>query len=165
MQLDLGGLTLDAEQLDLNRKQAVIHLLKFTRPDFAIRSYNGKRPTQPIDSSLIVNDPKHLRWNTGDWNILVRHTIIEKGSFRDDKILDSTSSTVFDSYHMHFSEIQGDFKDLSFVKDSIKAKMRLSTKEKSGISVERLSADIKFYPEGMEFYNFDLVTGIKRIDW
>jgi hypothetical protein len=159
IQLDLGGLTLDAEQLDLNRKLAVIHLLKFTRPDFAIRSYNGKRPAQPIDSFLIVNDPKHLRWNTGDWNILIRHTVIEKGSFRDDKILDTTTSTVFDSYHMHFSEIQGDFRDLSFVKDSIKAKMRLSTREKSGISVERLSADIKFYPEGMEFYNFDLVTG------
>ena len=60
---------------------------------------------------------------------------------------------------MHFSNIQGDFKDFSFVKDSIRAKMRLSTKEKSGFNVQQLSAIIKFYPEGMEFYNFDLNTG------
>ena len=58
----------------------------------------------------------------------------------------------------NFSVIQGDFRDLSFVKDSIRAKMRLATREKSGITVKQLSADIKFYPEGMEFYHFDLKT-------
>ncbi len=41
--------------------------------------------------------------------------------------------TVFDSYHMHFSSIQGDFKDISFVKDSIRAKMRLVNQRKIGI--------------------------------
>ena len=132
MELDLGGLTLDAEQLDLSQKIAVIHLLKFTKPDFAIRSYNGKRPNPAPDSTVIKNDPLHLRWNPAGWNIVVRHAIIERGSFRDDKILDTAVSTVFDSYHMYFSDIQGDFKDVSFVKDSIKANMRLSTREKSG---------------------------------
>ena len=37
--------------------------------------------------------------------------------------------------------------------------MRLSTEEKSGLNVQQLSASIKFYPEGMEFYDFDLNTG------
>ena len=159
MELNLGGLSLDAEQLDLKHKVAIIHLLKFTKPDFSIRNYNGKRPAPPADSTVVVNDPRHLRWNPGNWNITIRHAIIENGSFRDDKMLDKNVSAVFDSYHMHFSDIQGDFKNVYFVKDSIKAKMRLSTQEKSGISVKQLAADIKFYPEGMEFYNFDLVTG------
>jgi hypothetical protein len=163
MELDLGGLTLDAEQLDLSQKIAVIHLLKFTKPDFAIRSYNGRRPIPPPDSSVIKNDPMHLRWNPAGWNIVVRHAIIEKGSFRDDKILDTAVSTVFDSYHMYFSDIQGDFKDVSFVKDSIKATIRLSTREKSGFNVQQLAANIKFYPEGMEFFNFDLLAGKSHI--
>ncbi len=107
MELRLAGLSLDAEQLDLNRKTAIIHLLKITRPDFAIRNYNGNRPPLPADSTRIVNDPLHLRWNPAEWNIVVRHALIENGSFRDDKILDTTNSTVFDSYHMHFSSIQG----------------------------------------------------------
>ena len=64
---------------------------------------------------------------------------------------------------MHFSEIQGDFKDFHFVKDSIRAKMHLSTKEKSGFIVQKLNADVKFYPEGMEFYHFDLITGKSHI--
>ena len=95
---------------------------------------------QADNSAVFVNDPLHLRWNPAEWNIVVRHAIIENGSFRDDKILDKNVSTVFDSYHMHFSNIQGDFKDFSFVKDSIRTKMRLSTKEKSGFNVQQLNA-------------------------
>ncbi len=105
----------------------------------------------------------HLRWNPADWNIVIRHVIIANGSFSDDKILDKNVSTVFDSYHMHFSNIQGDFKDVSFVKDSIRAKMNLSTKENSGFIVQQLNANIKFYPEGMEFYHFRPDTRVKVI--
>jgi hypothetical protein len=159
MELKLGALSMDAEQLDLSHKTAVIHLLKFTNPDLTIRSYNGHRPVPPPDSTVALNDPLHLRWNPADWNIVIRHAAIENGSFRDDKILDKNISAAFDSYHMHFSDIQGDFKDVNIVKDSIKAKMRFSAKEKSGISLQKLSADIKLYPEGMEFYNFDLIAG------
>jgi hypothetical protein len=115
------------------------------------------------DSSVPFNDSLHLRWNPANWNIVIRHAVIENGSFRDDKTLVKTVSTVFDSYHMHFSEIQGDFKNFSFVKDTIRGKMRLSTKEKSGFTVQALNADMKFYPEGMEFYNFDLFTGKSHI--
>jgi TamB, inner membrane protein subunit of TAM complex len=163
MELDLGGLSLDAEQLDLNQKKAVIHLLKIIKPDFAIRGYTGNRPEPPIDTSLIANDPSHLRWNPANWNILVRHAVIENGSFKDDKILDKNISTVFDSYHMYFSRVQADFRDFSFIKDSIQGKMRLATKEKSGLNVKELNANIKFYPEGMEFRNFDLVTDKSHI--
>ncbi len=159
MELNLGAFSMDAEQLDLSKKIAIIHLLKFSKPDFSIRSYNGRRPEPLPDTAYVKNDPLHLRWNPGQWNIIVRHAIIENGSFRDDKILDKNVSDVFDSYHMHFTDIRGDFRDVSFVRDSIRAKMNLSTREKTGIYVKQLSANIKFYPEGMEFYNFDLLTG------
>ena len=62
-------------------KKAVIHLLKFTKPDFAIRNYKPARPGIPVDTATIVNDPLHLRWNPAEWNILVRHVIIEDGFF------------------------------------------------------------------------------------
>ncbi len=159
MDLNLGALSMDAEQLDLSHKMAVIHLLKITKPDFSIRKYNGNGPAPPADSSVIVNDPLNLRWNPAKWNITIRHAIIMKGSFSDDKILDKNISTAFDSHHIHFSDIQADFKDVSLVKDSITAKMQFSAREKSGISVKQLSANIRFYPEGMEFYNFDLIAG------
>jgi TamB, inner membrane protein subunit of TAM complex len=159
MEFNLGGLSLDAEQMDLSRKIAVIHSLKFSKPDFSIRNYNGRRPEPLPDIAAIHNDPLHLRWNPTGWNILARRVVIEKGSFRDDKILDKNVSPVFDSYHMYFSEIQGDFKNVSLVKDSIRAEMHLSTKEKSGLRVRQFNANIKVYPEGMEFHQFDLIAG------
>jgi len=159
MELRLGALSLNAENLDFNRHQGLIRLLKISEPDFSIRNYSGTRPPELPDQTVIVNDPLHLRWNTAGWNILIRHTIIENGSFRDDKILDKQVSTVFDSYHIHFSDIQLDFKELKFQNDSITAKIRLSTKEKCGFSLQELSANMKFYPEGMEFSNFNLMAG------
>ena len=159
MELNLGALTLNADQIDLNKKIADIRLLKFTQPDFAVRGYVGKRSPLAPDSSVVMNDPSHLRWNPGQWNIIAHHVVIENGSFQDDKITDKNVSAAFDNYHMHFSDIQGDFKDVSFAKDSIQGKMHLSTREKSGFYVQHLDAKIKFYPEGMEFYNFDLLTG------
>ena len=163
MEVDLGGLVLNAEQVDLNRKIAVIHLLKFTKPDFAIRSYTGKNREQAAITTVSLKNPKHLRWNTPGWNILVRRVVIENGSFRDDKILDKTVSSVFDSYHMHFTDIRGDFKDVSLLKDSLRAKIHLSTREKSGLIVQKLSADIRIFPEAMEFYNLDLLAGKSHI--
>ena len=159
MELSLGALSMDAEQMDLHNKVAVIHFLKFNKPDFSIRSYIGNGPVSFGDSTKGPIDTLHLRWNPGKWDIVVRHLVIENGSFRDDKITDKSSSLVFDSRHIYFSKIQGDFKDVSLVKDSIKAKMRLSTKEKSGFNVQELNASVKFYPEGMEFHDFSLSTG------
>ena len=159
MELQLGALNLNAEKLDFRRKEGLIHLLKITSPDFSIRSYTGNQPNPPADTTPLVNDPLHLRWNAANWNIQIRHAVIENGSFRDDKILDTAKSNVFDSYHIHFSEINWDFKDVAFLKDSITANMRLSTKEKCGFNLQQLSARMKIYPEGMEFTDFDLITG------
>lgn len=158
MELRLGALNLDAEQFDLQKKIVVIHKLTITRPDFAIRSYNGFRPSMPAGDPIIMNDPAKLRWNAGEWNISARSVVITKGAFRDDKILDKNLSAVFDSYHMNFTQIEADFRDVHFVRDSIRAKMHLATKERSGIVVKHLDANIHFYPEGMIFHNFDLET-------
>jgi hypothetical protein len=163
IELNIGAFSLDAEQFDLTHKTAIVHLLKITKPDFAIRNYTGKQPSQGPDKTVITNDPGKLRWNTAGWNILVRHAVIQNGSFSDDKMADKHISTVFDSHHMHFSDIQGDLRDFSFLKDSIRGKMRLSTKEKSGFTVKELTANVKIFPEGMEFHGFDLFTGKSRI--
>ena len=90
--------------------------------------------------------------------ISVLHAVIDNGAFRDDKLSEKNISPYFDEYHIRFSNVQGDFKNVAFVKDSITAKINLSTKERSGLTVKKLTANMKFYPEGMEFYNLDLQT-------
>ncbi len=159
MDLHMLAFSVDADRMDVEHKKALIHSIYFTDPDFAIRNYKGRRPgPPPPDSGIIHNDPLHLRWNTGDWDIRIAHAVIDNGSFADDKLSEKNISPHFDEYHIHFSEVHGDFKDIAFVKDSVKAKISLSTRERSGFAVKKLTANVKFYPEGMEFYNLDLQT-------
>jgi hypothetical protein len=158
MELRMLALSVDADHMDMDHKKVLINSIYFTEPDFAIRNYKGRRPGPPPDSGIITNDPLHLRWNTGDWDIRVAHAVIDNGSFADDKLSEKNISPHFDEYHIHFSEVHGDFKNIAFVKDSITAKMSFSTKERSGFTVKRLTGNMKFYPQGMEFYNLDLQT-------
>jgi hypothetical protein len=164
MELRMTAFSMDADSMDMANKKAVIRSLFITEPDFAIRNYDGKRPGPPPDTQEVIhNDPLHLRWNTGDWDIRIHHAVIDNGSFRDDKLSEKKISPHFDEYHIHFSEVHGDFKDVAFVKDSITAKINLSTRERSGLNVKKLAANMKFYPEGMEFYNLDLQTDKSHI--
>ena len=70
MELRMTAFSMDADSMDIARKKAIIRSLYFTEPDFAIRNYAGNRPGPPPDTEEIIhNDPLHLRWNAGDWNI------------------------------------------------------------------------------------------------
>ena len=159
MELRMTAFSMDADSLDIARKKMSIASLYFTEPDFAIRNYTGNRPGPPPETAEIIhNDPLHLRWNPDDWDIRVKHAVIDNGNFRDDKLAEKNISPIFDEYHIRFSDIHADFKNLAFVKDSITAKINLSTKERSGLTVKKLTANLKFFPEGMEFYNLDLQT-------
>src|SRR6185312_2695240 len=159
MELRMTAFSMDADSLDIARKKMSIASLYFTEPDFAIRNYTVNRPGPPPETAEIIhNDPLHLRWNPDDWDIRVKHAVIDNGNFRDDKLAEKNISPIFDEYHIRFSDIHADFKNLAFVKDSITAKINLSTKERSGLTVKKLTANLKFFPEGMEFYNLDLQT-------
>ncbi|HVY76362.1 MAG TPA: hypothetical protein VG890_16145, partial [Puia sp.] len=159
MELRLAAMDFDADSMDFANKKAYIHSIIFTEPDFAIRNYTGNRPGPPPDTNEIIhNDPLHLRWNPDNWDMHIAHVVIDNGSFRDDKVSDHNLSAIFDDRHIHFENIAGDFKDVAFVKDSITARIALSTRERSGLHVKNLTADMKFHPEGMEFHNLDLQT-------
>ena len=57
-----------------------------------------------------------------------------------------------------FGDITGSFTDFRVVKDSIQTKISLKTRERSGFTVNNISADLNWHPEAMEFHNLDLKT-------
>ena len=158
MDLQLGGLSVDMDKMDFAAKTAHINSIDFRRPAFSIRNYPGTRNYTPADDPIPPDDPQRLRWNSGDWKIKVDEASIRNGSFQDDKLTEKTVAKNFDGYHIHFAAINMDFANLAFIKDTITAKVNLSTKERSNFTVNKLSANIKFYPEALEFANLDLVT-------
>jgi TamB, inner membrane protein subunit of TAM complex len=158
MELRLEALSIDAEKLDLARKSIHIRSILFTEPDFAIRNYQGNRPYTPLDEPPPKNDPLHLRWNPANWNITVDHAVVRNGSFRDDKLSEKEVARHFDGYHILFAAINADFKNVVFIRDTITARISLSTTERSNFTVKKLTANMKFFPEAMEFSNLDLIT-------
>ncbi|MBS1562970.1 MAG: hypothetical protein JST39_01220, partial [Bacteroidetes bacterium] len=57
-----------------------------------------------------------------------------------------------------FNHINASFKNLAFVKDTVTAKLALSTKERSGFEVKSFRANVKWTPRAMEFANLDIRT-------
>ena len=160
MELSLGSLLVDADTFNLSAKKARLKLLEINEPRFSITNYEGKRLIAPPDDTAeIKNDPRHLRWNGAGWDITAKSAVISNGSFRDDKLDGSKPSPYFDSYHIYFSDVNWDFKQVRWQQDTITAQMQLNTRERSGLVVKKLAAQIKVYPEGMEFAKLDLQTG------
>jgi len=159
MELRLNAMKLDADTISLTQKIARINTLSFTHPEFTLTNYAGKRPPLVDDTTEVyINDPLHLRLNPAGWDITAGKLTIRDGSFRNEKPADTNPNKHFDGNHIYFYAVNSSFSNLQLKKDTITAQLLLSTKERSGFEVKKLSARIKWFPEAMEFGHLDLQT-------
>ena len=158
MDLRLKGLELYADTISFSDKIARIRNLTFTKPDFILTDYTGRRPTPPDDTSTIINDPLHLRLNPAGWDITANDVTIRNGSFRHEQSEDTVVNKYFDGNHIYFYAVNSDWNNFRLNRDTLTAQLQLSTKERSGLEIKRLHSRIKWYPEAMEFARLDLQT-------
>jgi TamB, inner membrane protein subunit of TAM complex len=158
MNLQLGTMQLDADTLSFSDKVARIRSLHFTRPFFTLTNYKGLRPTPPDDTTAPVNDPLHLRLNSGGWDVTAATVTIRDGSFRHEKPADTTVNKSFDGNHIYFYAVNTSFDNLRLNRDTLTAQLQLSAKERCGLEIKKLNARIKWFPEAMEFARLDLQT-------
>ena len=162
----IGSLKMDPEDVDLNKKIAHINSLTVLKPQFFLFKYKGNRPPRTgelPDDPPIVNDPKRLRWNLGNWDVLVKELNIEDGIFKNDRETDRPAHPYLDGEHLMFSGITGTFKNLRWAQDTITADVVLKSKERSGFEVKTLKAKLKMHPELMEFANLDIRTNRSQL--
>jgi len=158
----IKALDLDAREINFNKKLIRISTLNLDRPFFSVFDYEGRRPprTSPAneEAEVIVNDPLHLRWNPDGWDVVIDKINIDKGLFRSDRQTERQPYASFDGQHIMFGDITGSFTDFRVIRDSIMAKVSLKTRERSGFTVNNISAQLKWHPEAMEFSHLDLKT-------
>lgn len=160
MDLRLSALQLDAQTFNFSQKIARIRSLAFTQPAFTLTNYDGNRPPlTDTGEEVFKNDPLHLRLNPEDWDITARIVTITNGSFAHEKPSDTHPNKHFDGNHIYFYDVNTSFNNLKLNKDTITAQLLLTTRERSGFQVKKLSSKIKWYPEAMQFNKLDLVTG------
>lgn len=164
MRISAKRIYLDAKNLDLKLHNIDIQEFTADKPSFIISRYTAsplrkKRhaPKTPLTDTAAIPG---LRWNSENWKLLVKEIAIKDGTFGVIDLEDTT--TVHKGYfapgHIQFNNINLSLTNTSLVKDSILGDLTLSTKERSGFEVKKLTARFKMSPVEMEFSHMDLLT-------
>ncbi|MHA4846606.1 translocation/assembly module TamB domain-containing protein [Flavitalea antarctica] len=164
MLLSLGTFNLNADKFDLNNKEIHIRNINIDEPVFTIYNYDGKRPDSLRPKAVkAYRDSTGLKWNPAGWDLSVTRMTIKNGNFRSDLQVDREVYSYFDPAHINFAKINGRFDNIRWDADTVTADVNLTTRERSGFEIRKLQADMKMYPEGMEFSDLDLRTPRSRL--
>lgn len=152
---------LDANNIDIDKKNIDINSIEINKPLFSIYDYDGNRPDSLApkkdlkkDSSFITS----LKWNPSDWSMNIRTLKINDGNFKNDIKTDREAYAYFDGKHIDFNNINAVFENFKLIKDTVTGRLTLSTKERSGFEVKSMTADAKVTPNEMSFYKLNLRT-------
>ena len=161
--LQLATLNFDAREINFKTKKVDINLLEISEPLFSISDYQKLKPssTDPKEKRPVADSI--LKWNAAGWMVQLDKLVIKNGTFKTNKQSGAAVSSYFDGRHILFSEIDGTFTNVKWDKDTITTSLDLKTKERSGLEVKKLVADVKFTPQLMEFNNLDLQTNRSRL--
>lgn len=161
MEVKLGNMQLEADSFNLDENRIDINQLDIDKPFFSLTDFEGLRP--PVVRKKTVKPDTAMYFNSGDLGLTVKKLTIKNGTFQSFKPLTRNPYPYFDALHLKFDKINGTFSDVSFIKDTIKAKIDLATKERSGFELRKLKANFKLTPQIMEFANLELVTPKSRL--
>ncbi|MEP6926501.1 MAG: translocation/assembly module TamB domain-containing protein [Ginsengibacter sp.] len=159
--VSLYKLNFNAERFDLKNNIININSVVIDHPLFSQYDYPGKRPEDTTSSPVqpIQDNKPGMQWNTDGWKVSVKTIQINDGGLAIEKQTERhVYANRFDDKHIVLSNLNGTFKNFFFVEDTLKANVQISAKERSGFTIKKLAADLKFTPNQMEFNKFDLVT-------
>ncbi len=157
----LGSLLLDANSIDLGNGIIDANEVDIDKPYFAIDNFNE------IDKNMHAKKPAvkdtGLYFNAG--NLFAKANIIKitNGTFISEDDSEKHVTDYFDGDHLVFNKINATFNKFSFIKDTIKAKIDIAAKERSGFELKKLTAHFKLTPQIMEFVKMDLRTEKSRL--
>ncbi len=167
MIIHTAALTMNANDLNLAGNNYDIRNLYMKDPLVSLLTYPGKKP---FDSLAVVNTPdieeaiiisrtdSMFYWNTARSSIKIANLKIENGQFKSDRKTDREPYPYFDGQHVFFTDINAEISNASYIGDTIISQLKLSAKERSGLEIKNLSANMKIMPQGMAFDNLDLQT-------
>lgn len=156
---------LDAKNLDLQKHNVDIQELLLDQPSFIVSRYPSsplrkRKPKSQHTSIPAVDTTGELRWNSSNWKLIVKELAIHNGLLGVYDLEDSSQveDGYFAPHRIEFGNINLNLNNTSLVKDSIIGDLTLSTKERSGFEVKKLTARFKMSPVEMEFSQMDLIT-------
>ncbi len=163
MTVHVGTLNMDANDISLSGSTFDINSLLIKDPIFTINNYNKLKPTDSLAISSNSPSTKTSSWNQAQTIFKIGNLKIVNGTFKTDRQTERDAFSGFDGQHILFTEINGDISNASFVGDTVYSKLKLTARERSGLQLKNLTADMKLTPQGMTFANMDLATNRSTI--
>ncbi|HSU26820.1 MAG TPA: hypothetical protein VLJ68_00440, partial [Chitinophagaceae bacterium] len=165
--VQLGKMDMDANAISFKDNTYDIKSLIVTEPIVSIDEYERKKPhlltaSSTGETTLHALDTL-LKWNRGGMLVRLGHLEIENGLFRTNRHADTPVLSSFDGKHIEFSGINGQLDALLFQGDTIYSKLNLVARERSGLEVKKLQADMKWAPDRMVFSNLLIQTNRSTI--
>lgn len=161
MTIHVDTLHMDADKLSLSGNKYLINSLLIKDPVFAMYNYTRLKPR---DSTSTGEDKTIASaWNKAQTVFQIGELKIINGTFKTDRQTSRQPFAWFDGQHILFTGINAELKNSFFAGDSIFSKLTLNAKERSGLEVKNLTADLKMTPREMAFSNLDIQTNRSHI--
>ena len=161
MEARVGSLVLDADKIDLNKSIFLINDVSIDKPFFSILNLPPLRPDSLAHHNPATPDTG-MYLNAGNVLVKVANLRLSNGGLNIDGNK-QTPAAGFDGSHIHLSRLNGTFKHIAFVKDTLRANVDLTVRDRSGFELKKLKAAFRFTPQIMEFASLDLQTGKSRL--
>lgn len=158
MALDLKQLSLKADEINFTKKLVNIHMLEMDEPVFSIYDYAGRRPKALQPKARNIPDSLSVRFNAAGWKLAINELRLNNGAFKSSRDVQRKVYDHFDASRIHFYAINGKFKKVALVQDTLFANISLSTKERSGFTVKSLTSRFRMEPGAMIFDSLDIRT-------
>ena len=162
MTAKIGSLDMNADDLSLSGNKFVINSLFIKDPVISIGNYTRLKPESLSSSADDDIKKAAASWNNMQTIFQIGDLKIVNGTFKTDKNTDQPLAW-FDGKHILFTDINAELSNSNFIGDTVLSKLKLTAKERSGLEVKNLTADLKLTPQGMSFSNLDLVTNRSTI--
>ncbi|MEO7529961.1 MAG: translocation/assembly module TamB domain-containing protein [Sediminibacterium sp.] len=160
MDVFTGSLLLDAENIDFKKKDIFINSLELEQPILRIQGLKPIRPDSLYHKAKSIDTGMYF--NAGNIALHLTNFTIHNGTL----FLDSDPgkpAANFDGSHIQLTKLTGSLKNISFVKDTLRANIDLSAKDRSGLELKKLKTNFKLTPQIMELDKLDLQTNRSRI--
>lgn len=163
LELALGQLMLKADQINLTDKIVNIASLELDEPVFSISNYTGRRPPllKPVNTKL--KNQADSVFNTAGWKVRITELTLHNGAFKSNREVQRKPFTYFDDSRIHFYAIDGVIRNAVLQQDTLSANLKLATKERSGFTVNSLTAAFRLQPGAMIFDSLEIRTPFSHL--
>ena len=161
MTINVGSLLLDANDFSFSSNTFKVNTLQVEKPFVSLQHFEELKPVSLRKKEVVSPKDTSLRFNLGI-NFTVNNLSINNGTF----ISEDTNTKAlpgFDGSHLQLTQLKGTFKDFSFIKDTLKANMDISCRERCGFELKKFTTHLKVTPQIIEFAKLDLQTNRSRL--